>query len=198
MFDPRWSDDPRDRSDERWRRGERERDDDARPHLGRGPNSHKDQSDVDTRARDEARWPERARVPREQDPRDVFVRHLDLPRGRERELVHDARERAYTLRGSESRTLATVASFRVVPARDLRDHDGRAADPRSGDLRHLREHGLVQTVRLSAIVPRSVGLRLKHNRQRRRLRRRTKVDDKEASGRPRRDWTGPDPIAWTG
>jgi len=33
-------------------------------------------------------------------------------------------------------------------ARDLRDHNDRAADPRSGDLRHLREQGLIQTVRL--------------------------------------------------
>ena len=142
--------DPRDRDDERWRHGDRERDrdDDAGPHLGRGPSAHKDQTDADTRARHEERWPERDRDPRRQDPRDVFVRHLDLPRERERELVHDTRERAYTLRGSESRTLATVGSFRVVPARDLRDHDGRAADPRSGDLRHLREQGLVQTVRL--------------------------------------------------
>ena len=31
--------------------------------------------------------------------------------------------------------------------RDLRDHDGRPADPRSGDLRHLREEGLIRTER---------------------------------------------------
>lgn len=150
MFDIRWSDDPRDRNDEPGRRGERhrDRDDDAGPHVGRGPGSHKDQSDGDTRPRDDERWPERDRDPREHDPRDVFVRHVDLPRGRERELVHDARDRAYTLRGSESRTLATVGSFRVVSGRDLRDHNDRAADPRSGGLRHLREQGLVQTVRL--------------------------------------------------
>lgn len=35
---------------------------------------------------------------------DVFADKLDLPRGPERELVHD-RDREYTLRGSESRTL---------------------------------------------------------------------------------------------
>jgi hypothetical protein len=40
------------------------------------------------------------------------------------------------------------AAFRVVPARDLRDHHGGPADPRSGDLRHLREQVLVRTERL--------------------------------------------------
>jgi hypothetical protein len=75
------------------------------------------------------------------------MRDLGLPRGREREIVHD-REREYTLRGSESRTLATVGAFRVASSRDLREHDNRSADPRSGDLRHLREQGLVETVRM--------------------------------------------------
>jgi DNA-binding PadR family transcriptional regulator len=82
------------------------------------------------------------------DPRDVFMRDLDLPRGPHREIVHDARERHYTLRGSETRTLSTVGAFRVVSARDLRDHDDRPADPRSGDLRHLWEEGLIRTERL--------------------------------------------------
>ena len=58
------------------------------------------------------------------------------------------RGREYTLRGSETRTLSTVGAFRVVPARDLRDHFDRPADPRDGDLRHLREQGLIDTVRL--------------------------------------------------
>jgi hypothetical protein len=79
------------------------------------------------------------------DPRDAFTHHLDLPRGLERELVRD-RDREYTLRGSESRTLSIVGSFRVVSSRDLRDHDSRPADPRKGDLRHLREQGLVRTI----------------------------------------------------
>ena len=52
------------------------------------------------------------------------------PRERDREIVHDPRDREYTLRGSETRTLATVGAFRVVSARDLRDHLDRAADPR--------------------------------------------------------------------
>jgi hypothetical protein len=150
MFDARWSDDPRDRNDERGRHDDRrrDRDDDAGPQVGRGPSSCKEQSDPSVRDRNDERWPDRDRDPRDPDPRDVFVRHVDLPRGREREIVHDARDRAYTLRGSESRTLATVGSFRVVCARDLRDHNDRSADPRTGDLRHLREQGLIQTVRI--------------------------------------------------
>jgi DNA-binding MarR family transcriptional regulator len=62
-------------------------------------------------------------------------------------MVRD-RDREYTLRGSESRTLATVGAFRVVSTRDLRDQNGRPADPRSGDLRHLREQGLIETLRV--------------------------------------------------
>jgi len=82
------------------------------------------------------------------DPRDVFVNQLDLPRGHERELVRD-RDREYTLRGSESRTLSLVGVFRVIPARDLQDHNGQPCDPRKGDLRHLREQGLVRTIPLA-------------------------------------------------
>jgi hypothetical protein len=76
------------------------------------------------------------------------MQRVNLPRGPNREIVHDARGREYTLRGSETRTLSTVGAFRVVPARELRDQSGRVADPRDGDLRHLREQGLIQTVRL--------------------------------------------------
>lgn len=126
----------------------RDRDDDG-PQLGRGPSSNRsDESGQRVPDRRDERWPERENGPRSVDPREVFTRDLDLPRGHERERVHDAREREYTLRGSETRTLATVGAFRVVSARDLRDHDGRPADPRSGDLRHLREQGLVRTERL--------------------------------------------------
>jgi hypothetical protein len=77
----------------------------------------------------------------------VFTRDVNLPRGWEREIVR-YRDREYTLRGSESRTLATVGAFRVVSSRDLRDHHDRPADPRSGDLRHLREQRLIETVRV--------------------------------------------------
>ena len=78
-------------------------------------------------------------------PPDVFADRLNLPRGPERERIH-VRTRTYALRGSEARTLATVGAFRVVPAADLRDHDGRPADARRGDVAHLRELGLVRTM----------------------------------------------------
>jgi hypothetical protein len=82
-----------------------------------------------------------------EDPRDVFMRELYLPRDGDREVVRD-RDHEYSLRGSETRTLSTVGAFRVVPASRLRDHSGAPADPRSGDLRNLREQGLIETVRI--------------------------------------------------
>jgi hypothetical protein len=82
--------------------------------------------------------PHRA-VPDAADPRDAFVRDLDLPRGRDRERVY-AEARGFELRGSDVRTLATVGAFRVVPSTDLRD-----ADTRPRDLRHLQDIGLVDT-----------------------------------------------------
>src|SRR2546427_12831188 len=75
------------------------------------------------------------------------MEHVDLPRGLDREHVH-TRDHDYTLRGSEARTLTTVGAFRVVPAKDLRDKFEQSLDPRNGELWHLRESGLVNTVRL--------------------------------------------------
>jgi hypothetical protein len=115
-FDPRWDDDPRDR------------DDDGRE-LSRGTRGG-------------------LRNPRERErlePRDVFTRDLDLPRGPDRQRVW-ARDSDVRLRGSEVRTLATVGAFRVVPAGDLRDGQDRPLDPNRGDLRHLRDQGLVETI----------------------------------------------------
>jgi DNA-binding MarR family transcriptional regulator len=77
------------------------------------------------------------------DPRDVFLRDVDLPRGHERELVHD-RDRDYTLNGSESAVLANVGAFRVVSERDLRDPRDEAFG-----LRHLEDQGLIQRVPLN-------------------------------------------------
>ena len=122
----------------------RDRENDARD-LGRGRGEDSRSSNSQAQGhdpQDDARWPERDR-----DPRDVFTRDLNLPRGRERALVHD-RDREYRLRGSESRTLAAVGAFRVVSSRDLHDHRDRQLDPRSGDLRHLREQGLVEVARI--------------------------------------------------
>lgn len=81
------------------------------------------------------------------DPRDVFTDALDLPRGLERERVHvHGHDHDYQLRGSESRALATIGAFRVVPADDLRDAHGRPGDLRHGDLEHLRREGLIRSV----------------------------------------------------
>src|SRR2546426_5322738 len=131
--------DPRDHSDARDPRArddrDRDHDDDAFS-PGREPNSsredvlhdrerddlrHDARDRADHRDHDDARWPERERDPRDRgdDPRDVFTRGVNLPRGRDREIVHDSRDREYTLRGSESRSLATVGAFRAMPARDL-------------------------------------------------------------------------------
>jgi hypothetical protein len=74
------------------------------------------------------------------DPRATLMHDLDLPRGEERELVVD-RDRVYELNGDDSRTLAAVGTFRVVPERDL--------DTDPDTLHHLREEGLVHTVDLT-------------------------------------------------
>ncbi len=99
----------------------------------------------DTRDRDDDPRDRNGRDREPSDPRDVFMRELYLPRTDERQRVHD-RDREYSLRESETRTLATVGAFRVVSSRDLNDHHGREADPHSGDLRHLREEGLIRTI----------------------------------------------------
>jgi len=75
----------------------------------------------------------------DRDPRDALMRDLDLPRGEERELVVD-RDRVYELNGNDSRTLAAVGAFRVVPEHDL-DTDHHTVE-------HLRDEGLVETVDL--------------------------------------------------
>ncbi len=113
----------------------------------------------DSDVRDEVRWSEREREEHDRsvESRDTFSRGLDLPRGADRELVRD-REREYTLRGSDTRTLATLGAFRVVSSGDLRDVNDRPLDPRSGDLRHLREQGLVETVRVPGSREYAVGL----------------------------------------
>ena len=102
-------------SDPRWG-------DDARDHLWDNV-----QRDRESRERDRE----------SNDPRDAFMRHVDLPRGPNRETVRD-RGREYSLRGSETRTLATVGAFRVVPTGKIRDHNNTAAHDRSADIRHLR------------------------------------------------------------
>ena len=152
-FDPRDSDS---RDEDRFSLA-RDRNDNG-PSLGRSGGNSRESHDDDGR-RENARAPERDRDerPRDNDAREVFTRPLNLPRGPDRELVRD-RDRQYSLRGSESRTLAAVGAFRVVSSRDLRDHDNRPADPRSGDLRHLREQGLIETVRVAGYREPAVAL----------------------------------------
>lgn len=83
------------------------------------------------------------------DPRDTFVRDVDLPRGPERERVRNS-DRSYDLNGEESRLLATVGAFRVAQMDDLRSAMGQDEGGRRVDacVRHLRECGLVDTLRL--------------------------------------------------
>jgi hypothetical protein len=100
----------------------------------------------DTREREED-WRERDRD-RDRDPRDVFVEGLDLPRGLEREIVLDERDRTYELNDEDCRTMATVGAFRVVSESDLRDPREGAFDPRDDNHRHLRDQGLMQSVSL--------------------------------------------------
>ncbi len=122
-LDPRWSDDPRDDSQDDAHREDADR---GLEPGGRGASS--DPLERDSR-----------------DPREVFTRDLDLPRGPNRERVW-GRDFHVLLRGSESRALATVGAFRVTHADDLRDGRGLSLDPRNGDLRHLREQKLVRTI----------------------------------------------------
>jgi hypothetical protein len=121
--------------------------DDRAPSPGRRPGTSSRGDDDGGRERDDLPWPDRDREAREFDLHEPFTRDLNLPSGPDRELVRIG-GREYALRGSETRTLATVGAFRVVSSRDLRDQYDRPLDPRSGDLRHLREQGLVETVRV--------------------------------------------------
>jgi hypothetical protein len=82
-------------------------------------------------------YDERGRA--DHDPRDGLMHDLDLPRGENRELVVD-RDRVYELNGEDSRTLAAVGTFRVVPKQEL--------DVEHDSLAHLRDEGLVETVDL--------------------------------------------------
>ena len=61
-----------------------------------------------------------------QDPHDVLMKDLDLPRGRQREVVRE-RERVYEINRAESRMLATVGAFRAV----ARLEGGKTFDPKT-------------------------------------------------------------------
>jgi hypothetical protein len=87
---------------------------------------------------DRNRDDERARVYDVRD-RDGLMCDLDLPRGDARELVVD-RDRVYELDGEDSRTLAAIGAFRVVPENDL--------DVPHDTLENLHDQRLVEAVDL--------------------------------------------------
>jgi DNA-binding MarR family transcriptional regulator len=84
----------------------------------------------------------------ERNPRVVFIKDLNLPRGPERRPVR-ARDRVYEIDGTESRLFGTVGAFRVVAESDLTDlRDESNHAHRS--LRHLEDEGLIRRSPLSA------------------------------------------------
>ena len=89
------------------------------------------------------------------DPRDVFIRDLDVPRERERRPVRD-RDRVYEISGDESRMLGTIGAFRVVSEHDLLDVRDETSNPRRS-ARHLEDEDLIRSSPLSsddrAVVP---------------------------------------------
>jgi hypothetical protein len=113
--------------------------------LGRGPAS--DRGDDDTRDDEEARRNRtRDRRDGDIDPRDVFLRDVDLPRTLDREVVFDRDDR-YELNGDESRSLAAVGAFRVVAERDIGGSRGEPSRS-SRSLAHLGDQKLVRFVSL--------------------------------------------------
>jgi len=77
--------------------------------------------------------------------RNALLRHVDLPRGPDRELVRE-RNHTYEIDGAESRALATVGAFRVVAETDLHD----LSDVSRRSLKHLENEGLIRTSSLSS------------------------------------------------
>ena len=84
----------------------------------------------------------------ERDPGDVFTKDLDLPRGRQRELVRE-RERVYEINGTESRMLTTIGAFRVISESDLHDLRDDSNNPLRS-VRHLEDEGLIRRSPLSS------------------------------------------------
>jgi hypothetical protein len=90
-----------------------------------------------------------ARTGGREDESGVFARHVDLPRGAEREIVRE-RKRFYELNGRESEALATVAAFRVVQVNDIQEMLGHGRGERSAQrsLDHLQASGLLERIPL--------------------------------------------------
>ena len=83
------------------------------------------------------------------DAGGVYARHMDLPRGPEREIVRE-RKRSYELNGREAEALATVAAFRIVQVGDVREmlEDGRGGRSAEKSLEHLQASGLLERIPL--------------------------------------------------
>jgi hypothetical protein len=83
------------------------------------------------------------------DEGGVYARHVDLPRGPEREIVRE-RKRSYELNGREGDALATIAAFRVVQVRDVQEmlDDGRGGRSAQKGLDHLLASGLLERIPL--------------------------------------------------
>jgi hypothetical protein len=93
--------------------------------------------------RDDLRTPDvsEPRQPAEHRSVSVPLDRLTLRPGHHRRpVIH--RGRTYRLRDSDVRALATVGTFRVVRADDLQPMRS-SREARTGDLRHLREAGLI-------------------------------------------------------
>jgi hypothetical protein len=104
--------------------------------------NHRDRGD--SQARD---WG--SRVDGRGDEVGVYARHVDLPRGPEREIVRE-RKRSYELNGREAEALATVAAFRVVQVSDVHQILGQDRGERSAEkgLDHLQASGLLERIPL--------------------------------------------------
>jgi hypothetical protein len=133
-YDPRDDDDPRDVQSSQ---DPRDRDDDDQGEASAassvGVDDGRDLDPDRDREIDGQRGLDRDRDAGPPDPRDVFLHDVDLPRGFEREAVFD-RDRYYEINGNESRTLATVGAFRIVPESDLRDARDEWVDRPDDDL----------------------------------------------------------------
>lgn len=114
-----------------------------------------DPRDDDPRDRGESQersWGSRGggeRASRPEDEGGAFARHVDLPRGPEREVVR-GRKRSYELNGREGEALATIAAFRVVQASDIQEMLGRDLGEQSArkSLEHLEASGLLERIPL--------------------------------------------------
>ena len=84
----------------------------------------------------------------DREPRDVFTRDLDLPRGRERRPIRES-NRVYEIDATESRMLGTIGAFRVVSESDLHDLRDESSNPRRS-VRHLEDEGLIRRSPLSS------------------------------------------------